>query len=232
MLRPNWRVTYDGLARIPLFAEYVRSIVLGHAYSSSFIISSYASNSLYYDNNRDGLSDSINSSYNYISRYDLGTVSIQELFSPLMSIDVSWKNNLSTRLEFRRSRSVTLSFSNGQIMEILTKEYIFGVGYRFDNLPFNIVTPSASSKLKNDLTLKLDITIRDDKTILRKLVEGYNEITDGKQNLKISFSADYLVSDKVTIRFFYDRIVNTPFVSTTYKTSNTNIGFSVRLQLM
>ncbi len=232
MLRPNWRVTYDGLARIPLFAEYVRSIVLGHAYSSSFIISSYASNSLYYDNNKDGLSDSINSSYNYISRYDLGTVSIQELFSPLMSIDVSWKNNLTTRLEFRRSRSVTLSFSNGQVMEILTKEYIFGVGYRFDNLPFNIVAPSASSKLKNDLTLKLDITIRNDKTILRKLVEGYNEITDGKQNLKISFSADYLVSDKVTIRFFYDRIVNTPFVSTTYKTSNTNIGFSVRLQLM
>jgi cell surface protein SprA len=231
-LRPSWRVTYSGLTRIPLFAEYVRSIVIGHAYSSSFIISSFSNNSAFIDSNHDGFSDSINTEYNYISKYDLGTIAISEQFSPLINVDITWKNNLSTSIGLKRSRSVTLSFANNQIMEILAKEYIFSVGYRFDDLPFNIITPSVSSKLKNSLNMRLDVSFKNDKTILRKLTEGYDEITDGKDYIKFYLSADYQVSEKINIKATLNRTINNPFVSTSYKTVTTEFTISLKLQLM
>lgn len=227
-LRPNWRITYDGLSKISLLQAYIQNITLTHSYNSSFSISSFTTNSDYI---KDDLTN-IDANGNFYPKYDIGSVSLVEQLSPLLGFDINWKNSLTNRIEYRQSRSVALSFSNSQVMEVLTKEWVLGFGYRFDQLPWNVISAAGTSKLSSDLNLRLDFTIRDDKTVLRKLVEGYDDITDGKKNFKVSFSADYQMSDKFTMRLFFDRIVNTPFVSRTYKTANTNFGFSVRFQLM
>lgn len=227
LLRPNWRVTYDGLSKWSLLEAYIRNITLSHSYNSTFSIASFTTNSNYKAGSYD-----VDANGNFIPKYDIGSVSLLEQLSPLLGIDISWKSNLTSRFEYKQSRNVSLSFANNQVMELLTKEWIVGFGYRFDQLPWNLISAAGSSKLSNDLNLRMDITLRDDKTILRKLIEGYNDISDGKKNFKISFSADYQMSDKLTMRLFFDRIINTPFVSRTYKTANTNFGFSVRFQLM
>jgi len=61
--------------------------------------------------------------------------------------------------------------------------------------------------------------------------ENYNQITAGQKFFTIKLTADYRVGRSLNFRFFFDRIVNTPKISNTFPTRNTNFGFSIRFTL-
>jgi cell surface protein SprA len=125
-----------------------------------------------------------------------------------------------------------MSFSNNQLSEVTNWEYIVGAGYRFENLPIQFISTIGDQKtLKSDLRLRVDFSLRNSKTILRKLAEETNNATQGQRAISVKTSADYVVSEQVTIRLFFDRMINTPFVSTSFPTANTSFGFSVRFTL-
>lgn len=229
---PNWQVTYDGLAKLNLFKKYLRTFTLRHSYRSTFTIGSYASY-LDYLPGTDGFSnirDEVNG--NFIPEFAITNISINEQFNPLLSIDATWVNSLTNRMELRNTRSLAMSFANNQLSEINSWEVIVGSGYRFENLPLVFATSKGEQKtLKSDLRLNLDFSIRKNNTILRKLVEGTNSPSAGQNILTIKTSAEYVVSDQVTIRAFFDRVVNTPLVALSYPTANTSFGFSVRFTM-
>ena len=85
--------------------------------------------------------------------------------------------------------------------------------------------------IKSDIDTRVDVSIRDNSTIVRKIVEEVNQITGGQKVLSVKFTADYRLSSKLNVRFFYDYISTTPFISTTFPTSNTNAGLSLRFTL-
>ncbi|HYX09304.1 MAG TPA: cell surface protein SprA [Bacteroidales bacterium] len=235
---PNWRVTFDGLSRIEFIKKYLNSITLGHAYRSSYNIGSYTTNLDYnpFDgdpNHLDGLSYVRDIQYNFLPQYQVNVVSINEQFSPLINVDMTWKNSLSTRIELKKSRTISLSFANNQVTEIRNDELVFGAGYRFNEVPLIIRTGGTQKSFKSDLNVRTDLSIRDNKTILRKVVEDADDITAGQRIVTIKFTADYMLSDRFNLRFFFDRVVNNPFVSRSgsYPTANTNVGFSVRFTL-
>ena len=66
----------------------------------------------------------------YHVQREISQVSINEQFSPLFKLDMTWKNSLLTKIEFKRSRMLSLSLANNQLTETGSKEYVFGVGYR------------------------------------------------------------------------------------------------------
>ena len=82
-----------------------------------------------------------------------------------------------------------------------------------------------------DLVTRLDMSIRDNKTIIRKIIENQNQPTAGQKIISIKFSASYNLTTKFTIRGYFDRVVNNPFISTSYPTANTNAGVALRFQL-
>ena len=67
--------------------------------------------------------------------------------------------------------------------------------------------------------------------IIRKIVEDVEQLTMGQQLIKIKFSADYVISQRLNIKAFYDRSITNPFISTTFPSAITNIGFSLRFTL-
>ena len=69
------------------------------------------------------------------------------------------------------------------------------------------------------------------KTVIRKVIEDIQQITMGQQIMKINFSADYVVNQRVNFKLFYDRVITNPFVSTTFPGAITNAGFSLRFTL-
>ena len=71
----------------------------------------------------------------------------------------------------------------------------------------------------------------DNSTIIRKVIEDVEQITMGQRLIKIKFSADYVVNQRLNIKAFYDRVVTNPFISTTFPSAITNIGFSLRFTL-
>ena len=67
----------------------------------------------------------------FLSKYEVNTVSITEQFSPLVNVDMVWRNNFTTNFEISRKRNLALSLSNSQLSENTSNEVVLGCGYRF-----------------------------------------------------------------------------------------------------
>jgi len=228
--KPNWRVTYDGLAKMPWARKIFSQFSLAHGYRSNYSINSFTQNLLYTESEADvpASRDAVN---NFIPRYDIALISISEQFSPLISIDATLKNSFQCRLEVRRDRTLTLTYSNIQVTEVRGVEYILGLGYRWKNLKLPFKVNGKKTRLKNDLNLKGDFGIRDNTTIIRKLVEQTNQASAGNKSVMIKISVDYNINERFNVRAFFDRNVNNPFVSASYPTAETSAGIKLRFTL-
>lgn len=228
---PNWIITYNGLTQIPLIAKYFRNLTINHAYRSNFNIGGYTQN-IRYTEDEDGfqiIRDELGK--NYLPKYEIGQVTISEQFSPLLKFDMTLNNSLMANIEFKRSRNLTLSFANYQLTEVFSKEFIIGSGYRFADVKVNIRSGGRTRTIQSDLTVRLDISFRNNMTILRRIVEDLDQPAQGQKNTSINFSADYMISQYVNLRLFYDQIITKPHVSNQFDISNTNAGISVRFSL-
>lgn len=85
--------------------------------------------------------------------------------------------------------------------------------------------------MKSDLNVRADFSIRNNKTILRRIDEEINQVSSGQQVISINTSADYMVNQRLNIRLFFDKVINNPYVSSQYRNSTTNGGISLRFTL-
>ena len=230
-IRPNWRIQYEGMvSKIPGLNRIMRSLNFTHAYRSSYNVGSFITNLNYFEQN-DGFSYVRDIANNFITPYDFNSVNIMETFSPLINMDIMWLSDLTTRGEIKRSRNLTLSFANNQIIEVLSNEYTIGAGYRFTQMDLIIKTKNSQQAYSNDLNLRADLSYRKNKTLLRKIVENDDQITAGQSAFTIKTTADYMLSDRFQLRLFFDKVLNNPFTSLSFPTSNTNVGVSFRFTL-
>lgn len=220
-LTSNWRVVYTGLIDFAFMKKVFKSISVNHNYICKYNIGSFASNLKYAEDARD-LQD------NWMSLFDVNLVSINEQFNPLISMDMVWANNLTTHWDINRRRDVSLSLVNAQLSETSGNEIVLGLGYRFGNLPIFL----KSKQLNNDINVQFDFSIRKNNTIIRRITENVDQLTAGEKVMSIKVSADYTFNNRLNLRLFYDRKVNTPYLSLSYPTTNTNFGLSIRYTLM
>ena len=223
-MAPNWRLSYDGLSKLPAIRKLMRSFTINHAYRSQYAVSYQTNQQAIADENLRGGANN-----DFLPAQQISTVTLNESFSPLLNFDITWNNSLITRFELKRDRQISLSLANQQITENKNKEYVIGLGYRFKNVkfPFKVGT----KELKSDLNCRADISIRDNINIIRKINELSNEPTAGRRVISFKLSADYIVNQKVSIRAFFDRQITKPALSIPFPTYNTNAGVSVRLTL-
>jgi cell surface protein SprA len=230
-MMPNWRISFDGLSKFDFVQKVFRSINLMHQYRSTYQIGAYTTN-LNWDPGADGITSLRDLQNNFVQQYEINVVTINEQFSPLINVDMNWKNSLTTRFEWRKSRTVTLNLTSNQVTDARINELIFGAGYRFDNVQIILKTRGGQKALKSDLNIKFDLSIRDNKTLARKLVEDVNQPVVGQKIFSIGATADYVLSDRFNLQIFADRSMNNPFVANTFPTSNTNFGFSLKFTLV
>jgi len=223
---PNWRITYDGLIKIKSIKRYFKTFSLAHAYRSTYSVSSYTTNLEYVNGDEINLNN-----LSYHVQREIAQVSINEQFSPLFKLDMLWKNSLITKIEIKNSRMLSLSLVNNQLTETNTKDYVIGTGFRVKDVEFRFISGGRGKKMSSDLDLKLDLNIRNNKTIIRKVIEDVEQITMGQQIVSIKFSADYVLNQRLNIKAFYDKVITNPFISTTFPGSITNAGFSLRFTL-
>ncbi|MBN9482979.1 MAG: cell surface protein SprA [Bacteroidetes bacterium 43-93] len=225
---PNWRITYNGLGRIPALAEKVSNLAISSAYTGTLSMNSFVSQLYYQDVYSLGFPSFIDSnSGNFIPFYQVPNVTITEAFNPLFGVDAALKNGMSIRFDYRKSRNVSLSLVDYQVSETNSSEYAIGFGYRIHGLvlPFDFF---GVKKLKNDLNIKVDVGLRDDKSSNNYLAQNLNVVTRGQKVVTISPSIDYIVSERLTLHFFYDRRQSIPYISTSYPTTTTRAGVTLR----
>ena len=81
------------------------------------------------------------------------------------------------------------------------------------------------------MDLKIDLNIRNNRTVFRKVIEDVEQIIAGQQIITIKFSADYVINQRLNVKAFYDKVITNPFLSTTFPGAITNAGFSIRFTL-
>ena len=238
-VRPNWRVSYDGLSKNPTLKKTFKRFNLNHTYRST-MSSAYTTNLGYEGDDQGRPTATDQGEYqDYISQRQFNTVTISEQLSPLVGVDMSIKtandNEPQVRVEITRDRNVNLGLSNYQITETKTKGVVIGVGYKFDDVPNPFLKTYGKLPIKmlkkTDFLVRCDVNIRENSTVIRKMVEQQNQVTAGQRLVSIKLSGDLEVSDKMTLRAFYDQQINKPKVSTSFATTNISSGVALRFNL-
>ena len=248
---PNWKVTYSGLAKLPWIRNHFKSFNITHGYQSIYQVGAYNTYTSYMTNigGMGFIEDVTTGDPVPSSMFDISSVSINENFNPLIGVDMTLNNNLSAKIEYRRSRILNLSMTSQQINETRSNDLVIGLGYKINDFKIfsrnrrnrsnsrrnrQSVTDETSSQngVNNELNLRLDFSLRDQSALNRDIISLSSLATSGNKALKISFSADYTLSKLLTLSAYYDRQTNTPLLSSSaYPTTQQDFGISMRFSL-
>ncbi len=166
------------------------------------------------------------------SPYNISSVAITEKFAPLFGINATMNNNITLNAEYRDSRTLSLNASAGQIVEATSKQITVGAGYKITNFNKILKIGGKQGNVSNDLSLNLDFSFANNQSLIRKIETAFTQAQNGTQTMSINFTAQYVLSRRVTLGAFFDHQVNTPLVSnSSYPTTNTNFGISMNMSL-
>jgi len=233
---PNWRIDFSGLSKIKFLSDIFSSINISHSYQSLYSIGNYI-NSLYYDSDLDfsnSFSDyplaSKQSNNGLIPFYIIGQVNILERFSPLIGINIRTKTNLNARVEYRIERNLTLNLSNSQISEIKNSDISFDFAFSKSKLKLPLKFRGETIILDNDLQFRMNLILRDTKTIQRK-IGGENILTNGNYNFQFRPNINYSVNDKLNVMVYYENTINKPSVANSFPRYASSFGAKLRVNL-
>lgn len=227
--KPNWRVTYTGLTRIPGLAKLFSSISLSHAYNGSVSMNSYNSALLFADPFHYGYPQFIDTvSKNFVPFFLVPNITIQEQFAPLFGIDITTLSQVSVKFEYKKSRQLSLSLIDYQLSETNSTEWTVGAGWRKRGMSFIKIK---GKPLSNDINFRLDVSMRDDATTNSRLDQANAYGTGGQKVITLQPSIDYVLNDRINIKLFFDQRRVTPYISTSAPTVNTRAGVQIRVSL-
>ena len=222
---PGWDLTYKGFMKLKWFKKNFRSFSVSHNYNSLYSITNFSNN---LDYNADYPYSNTDIVGNYYNETLYTSVNLIEEFSPLIKVDMKMKNSFSFSGRINKDRSLTLNFDNNTITQIRGTEFVVGLGYRIKDLAMKFRFGGDLTKLKGDLNLKADISLRNNRTVLRAIDEDNNQVTGGQRLLSLKLYADYALSKSLTTSFYFDQSSSSYAISTTYPRQSVSTGLSVR----
>ncbi len=249
---PNWRVDYNGLANIGWFKRKFSNISIQHAYSSTYSVGNFVSSLGYKDVSlltldnmmyntatlskgqivrQDDITykDQIGDQY-LVPIYAMSVITFQEKFSPLIGINATTKSKISIQVSYNQDRNIGLNLANSYVNELSNKDLVLGLGFTRANVLVPFKVRGKRVRLKNDLKFDAKLTIRDTRTIQRKLDEA-PVVTNGFTQFQFRPQASYKVTERLSVTAYYDRMFNNPFVSKQYYRSTDQAGVQVRFSL-
>ncbi len=234
---PNWDLKYTGFMKFKWFKERFKRFSLTHGYRSTYTINQFQTNLDYtapnYSIPYDDLSteeaiDQLDQSGSYKSETLYSNINLTETFSPLVRIDMEMKNSIKILAEIKKDRLLSLSFDNNLMTEIQGNEYIFGLGYRIKDVRIKSNLAGPKKRIVSDLNMKADISVRDNKTIIRYLDLENNQVTSGQTIWGLKYSADYSFSKNLTGIFYFDYSFSEYAISTAFPQTTIRSGFTLR----
>jgi cell surface protein SprA len=250
---PNWRVDYNGFADLPFVKKYFSSFTLNHAYSSIYNVGSYTTATSYTDEptfNDSRYPFQVSPTTNqFLPYYVVGQVTISERLAPLVGINFQTVSRATGRLEYRTSRDIALNTTNAQVTELHTNEIIVGFGYATNSLKLPFRVGGEQRVLKNNLTARLDLSIRDNITVQRSIIDvadpdpnnltnpngnlgrAQGTVTNGSKTFQLRPTIDYLLNTRLNLQLYYSQTITTPRISNAFRNSTTEGGVQLRYSL-
>ena len=229
---PNWRVSYNGLMNIPFFKRVFKSFNLTHAYECTYTVNNFNSFSDWVSIG-DGLGfiKGINGEAIPSSPYNISSIELKEIFSPLLGFDAELTNGVTINLKYDASRTLTLNSSSGQLLEMSGKAFSITTGYTIANFNRVLKLKSKQENFNNDLRLNLNVKMENNTTLIRKMETNTAQANSGTRSWNVNFKADYAMNKRITVSAFFDYQTNSPIVSTSFPTTSTNYGLIITMAL-
>jgi cell surface protein SprA len=221
---PNWTVKYSGLMRYKFFKDRFKRFSLQHNYRASYTVNSFRSNLDYAET--PGGTDT---GGNFLNKMVISNVNLVEQFNPLIRVDFELKNSFKFLAEMKKDRALSMSFDNNLLTEVSGVEYIVGLGYRFKDVIFSTkLADNPTGVIKSDINVKVDMSFRDNTTIVRYLDYDNNQLAGGQNIWSAKLTADYSFSKNLTAIFYYDHSFSKAVISTSFPMTNIRAGFTIR----
>lgn len=243
---PNWSVKYTGLSKLSMFASHFKSFNLNHAYKSVYAVGAYNSYTSFMEFMGDMgfITDVTTGNPIPSSMYNVSTVSINESFSPLFGVDMTFNSGLTAKAEFKKTRTLNLSMTSVALTESNSDDIVIGFGYKLKDLnlfgakriqsdaPKKNKKGSKNSKnneeeknnsrtntrtrgqVSHDLNIRADFSYRMQNALNRNIQTAVTTATSGATAYKVAVTADYTFSRLLTLSGFIDFQKNVPLVST------------------
>ena len=221
---PNWDIKYTGLMNIEWFKKNFKRFSLTHGYRAAYTVNQFQNNLDY----NPLQPEAVDQSGNFKVKTLLTNVNLTEQFSPLIRIDFEMMNSIKILAEMRKDRALSLSFANNLMTEIKGNEYIIGLGYRVKDLRIGTNFGGTRSVMVSDLNFKVDLSMRDNITIVRYLDIANSQTTAGQTIYGAQLSVDYALSKNLTALFYYDHTFSKYAISTAFPQTNIRSGFTLR----
>jgi cell surface protein SprA len=184
--RPNWRITWDGLEKLPFLSSIAKRISLDHSYTSTYNEG--------WKLNRDGAEE-------------IQTQKIEYGFSPLAGLNLTfgqvWAGNLIGNLKYGTRTSYDLGITTNNINETFTQD----IGFTFQYSKSGFEIPLFGVSLKNDIEISLSYN-QAKNSIVRFEMNNFSEEgipQDGTTRVTLEPRVKYTLSAKVTLSIFYKR---------------------------
>lgn len=231
---PNWTLKYTGLMRIPWFKKTFRRFSVQHGYRSRYTINQFRTNLDFtagdtgqtYEDQPDAAIESQSGNFKNETLYS--NINLEEQFSPLVRLDFEMKNSIKVLAEIQTDRTLSLSFDNNLMTEIQGTQYTLGLGYRIKDLRIRSQLAGAKQIVVSDLNMRADISVRDNKTIIRYLDLENNQITAGQTIWGLKYTADYAFSKNLTAIFYFDYTFSDFAISTSFPQTSLRSGITLR----
>lgn len=252
---PNWRVTYTGLKSVPIINKYFDNVEISSSYNSTYTTTGIQSNPNFMLDTGiigGGQVTGKDENGNYYTQNLYGAVTMIESFSPLIGVDLTFRNSMQLRAQYNRDRLLSLSTTNYTYTEDYGSEYIVGFGYIFKDFKMKIRYQGNQKTIKGDLNIRGDFSLRDNQTTIRKIIyeyepidsnepidpnnpnpypkvtgiKGDSQITGGQRIMTFKLTADYNVSKNLNLRFYWDQMMSKYKISTAFPISQIRAGFS------
>jgi len=225
----NWRMTYTGLSKLKSVKKVFRSININHAYNSDYSVGGFKTftNSEEFSYLDEEFVSTSDGNMLYTPSVEISNVRISERFSPLVGVDMRFKNSLSTKFEVKSNRDIALSFINTEITETSGFEFVVGAGYVIKAFKISFNNGKA---YENDLNLRMDFSIRDNLTQRRNILNNTIQKVTGRRIYSLKAYADYELNERFNVRAYFDFNVNDP-VTNGYRNTSASAGLTFRFSL-
>jgi cell surface protein SprA len=234
---PGWQINYAGLTDIPALKEVFTSIDIRHSYSASYNINNYTNSQLYQDQlELSGFLDDYqiptdtNDVGQFVPPFLMDQVVIQERYAPLIGVNVRTQSRITASIDYNRERNLGLNISNAQITELASDDLSFSFGFTKADMKLPFRVRGSVITLENDLTFKFNFTLRNTKTVQRKIDEVHT-VTAGNTNFQLRPQIAYVLSERLNLNLYFERNVNTPRITSSFPRSTTQFGAQLRFSL-
>ena len=219
---------------------------------STLTVNSYNTD-IFYDTQNPYTIDELN--FNYIARFEIPQVVINEQMAPLFGMDIKLKNDMTFKFDYKKSRTLAMSFIDYQLAETRSTGYSAGFGYRMKNVNIGFLTGKKTKKSRkskknnppgakpptpggntgqqaNDMNFKFDFEVRDDITVNHRLDQLEEAVpTRGARTISINPSVEYALNKRLSLRLFTDYRKTVPKTSQSFPITTVNAGVTVQFKL-